>query len=109
MLSTIYCFSTTNQHVDLDAVSIHGDDELDDIDKEIKSISESDSKPSASSKDTPVTKSTTDSKSSATKTTPASKTTPSAKSTNTKKGRFQNRKFSANWRTKAVFNADIKV
>ena len=27
-------------NVDLDAVSIHGDDELDDIDKEIKDLSE---------------------------------------------------------------------
>ena len=27
-------------NVDLDAVSIHGDDELDDIDKEIKGLSE---------------------------------------------------------------------
>ena len=35
-----FCFfnSRTGGHVDLDAVSIHGDDELDDIDKEIKGL-----------------------------------------------------------------------
>ena len=33
----LYCRAN---NVDLDAVSIHGDEELDDIDKEIKSLSE---------------------------------------------------------------------
>ena len=32
--------SCRTNNVDLDAVSIHGDEELDDIDKEIKSLSE---------------------------------------------------------------------
>ena len=40
MISILYPQFHRANNVDLDAVSIHGDDELDDIDKEIKGLSE---------------------------------------------------------------------
>ena len=82
-------FSAGNQHVDLDAVSIHGDDELDDIDKEIKGINESEAKANAKavtpSKGTATSKGATASKAPPAKTTPAAKSKPAAKGTSATK------------------------